>query len=65
MMNKLFECLGALVLTVIMLGIPILLVLSLVLSWGNFISVILILLTGIDVILLFIGLCVFADFLAD
>lgn len=64
-MNKIFECIGALVLTIIMLGVPILLALSLVFSWDEFIFIILGLLTMIDVIVLFIGLCVFADFLSD
>lgn len=64
-MNKLFECIGALVLTIIMLGIPVLLVLTLVFSWGVFMMVISFLLTMADVIILFIGLCAFADFLSD
>lgn len=64
-MNKLFECIGALVLTIIMLGVPILFALSLVFSWDGFIFIILGLLTMIDVIMLFIGLCVVADFLSD
>lgn len=64
-MNKLFECIGALVLAIIMLGVPILFTLSLVFSWDGFIFVILGLLTMIDVIMLFIGLCVVADFLSD
>jgi len=64
-MNKVFECIGALVLAIIMLGIPVLLVLTLVFSWGVFMMVISFLLTMADVLILFIGLCAFADFLSD
>ena len=64
-MNKVFECIGALVLAIIMLGIPVLLVLTLVFSWGVFMMVISFLLTMADVLILIIGLCAFADFLSD
>lgn len=64
-MNKLFECIGALVLAIIMLGIPILCAFSLAFSWGGFIVIILSLLTMADLIILVIWLCAFADFLSD
>jgi len=62
-MNKLFKFIGAIVLAIVILGIPVLFALSLVFQWIAFVY--LLLLTTLDVILLTIGLYVLADYFED
>lgn len=61
-MNELFKWVGVIVSAIVILGIPVLFTLSFVFSWVGVVFIILCLLTIADVIVLPIGLYVFAKY---